>query len=186
MPKLPKGKVTVEITVPFTLRGRTEWVYVLGDFGVRAEGRRVIACPRKQTLDFGDIVPQTLPFYTGNITYHTTYVETEGVRGEKQIRIGGALARVTVDGRDAGVIAISPYCADLGFLDKGEHKIDITLFGTRYNGFGPVHNAHKKVNPIGGGWLTNGPGGWRTYDCPAWNDAYQLISAGILSCPTVY
>lgn len=187
LPKLPKGRVTVEITTPFTLRGRTEWVYVLGDFGVRVEGRRVIACPGKQTLDFGDITRQTLPFYTGNITYHTAYTETEGKTRTLQIpAFGGALARVSVDGRDAGVIAVSPYCADLGFLEKGEHRIDITLFGTRFNGFGPLHNMYSKDNPAHGGWLTRGPGSWRTYGCPAWNDAYQLNSAGILSCPTVY
>ncbi len=185
LPVIPKGKVTVEIITPFTLRGRTEWLYVLGDFGVRVEGKRVIACKRKEFLDYGNAVNQTLPFYTGNITYHTSFEEKEGKMRTLQIPfIGGALARVSVDGKDMGTVAISPYCIDLGFVEKGEHRVDITLFGTRYNGFGPLHNMHKRVP--GYTYMFGSPYSWRTYDSSLWDDSYHFVESGILACPTVY
>ncbi|MBR6766228.1 MAG: hypothetical protein IKM06_07065 [Clostridia bacterium] len=181
LPTLNKGKVVIEIEIPFFLRGRTEWCYVLGDFGVKVAGKNVTAIPRAARLAYGDAVHQTLPFYTGNITYHTSYVEKEesAVRTLQIPDIAGALARVSVDGKDLGVVAISPYCLSLGEMTKGEHKIDITVFGTRFNGFGPIHNNVKRY-PY---W---GPNSWRTYDSPMWNDCYILRPTGILNNPTVY
>lgn len=180
LPEIKKGNVTVEVEIPFGLRGRTEWCYLLGDFGVKVEGKYVTAIKKNKTLAFGDVVNQGLPFYTGNITYHSEYIEEIGKKRTLQVPdIGGALARVSVDGKDVGVIAIAPYCVDLGFMKKGKHKIDITLFGTRFNNFGPVHNNARNYTY----W---GPNSWRTYDGPLWTDAYKLRPAGILNNPTVY
>ncbi len=180
LPKIEKGEVEIEIEIPFGLRGRTEWCYILGDFGVKVEGKYVTAVERKEKLAFGNIVNQTLPFYTGNITYHTQYTEPEGGMRTLQVPdIGGALARVSVDGKDIGVIALAPYCISLGEMAKGKHNIDITVFGTRFNGFGAVHNNVKKYSY----W---GPNSWRTYDNPGWNDAYMLRPQGVLNNPTIY
>ncbi len=181
LPTLNPGKITVEIEMPFFLRSRTEWCYILGDFGVNVNGKFVTATKRAERLAFGNIVNQTLPFYTGNVTYHTSYYEAEGskIRTLQLPNIAGALARVRVDGKDLGVIAIEPYAISLGEMAKGEHKIDITLFGTRMNGFGPIHNNVKK-------YAWQGPPSWRTYDSPQWNDCYLLRPVGILNNPTVY
>ncbi len=180
LPEIKKGEVVIEVEIPFTLRGRTEWCYVLGDFGVRVAGKHVTAVERAKKLVFGDMTQQTLPFYTGNVTYHTSYVEPANTTRTLQIPdLGGALARVKVDGKDMGVIAISPFCISLGEMSKGNHEIDITLFGTRFNGFGPVHNNDKKYTY----W---GPNSWRTYDSPMWSDAYRLRPTGILTNPTIY
>ena len=67
---LQKGTNIVEATVPFTHRIGLEWCYLLGDFGVRIEGRAGVVTAPVRALSFGDIVPQGLPFYGGNITYH--------------------------------------------------------------------------------------------------------------------
>ena len=180
LPFISKGTVTVEVEIPFTLRGRTEWCYVLGDFGVRVAGKHVTATQKSKYLVYGDAVHQGLPFYTGNITYKTGYVEPCGSRRTLQIpNMGGVAARVRVDGRDVGLVAIAPYCVDLGEMEKGEHKIEITVYGHRFNGFGPVHNNVKR-------YLYWGPNSWRTYDSPGWNDAYLLKPTGILNNPTVY
>ncbi len=180
LPKLSAGKVTIEIETPFTLRSRTEWCYVLGDFGVKLTGKHVTCVKRAETLAYGDTVYQTLPFYTGNITYHIPYTEVKGNERTLQISdFGGALARVSVDGKDIGPVMISPYCISLGKLSKGEHMIDITVFGTRNNGFGPVHNNVNAFSYLG-------PNSWRTYDSPMWTDNYRLHPAGILNDPTVY
>ena len=87
--------------------------------------------------------------------------------------------RVSVDGVDKGIIATSPDCVMLGQMEKGVHKIDITVFGTRFNGFGAVHNNVKSYSY----W---GPNSWKTYDTPGWNDAYMLRPVGILNNPIIY
>lgn len=180
LPEIPAGEVTVEIEIPFGLRGRTEWCYILGDFGVKVEGKYVTCIERAEKINFGSVVNQTLPFYTGNITYHTEYFEEEGGSRTLQVSdIGGALARVKVDGKDKGVIAIAPCAVLLGEMEKGLHKIDITLFNTRFNNFGPVHNCVK-------GYSYWGPNSWKTYDSPGWNDAYMLRPVGILNNPIIY
>ena len=180
LPTLNPGKIEIEIEIPFFLRSRTEWCYVLGDFGVNVTGKFVTAVDRAKKLAFGDAVNQTLPFYTGNIIYHTGYTEVKTAKRTLQISdFGGALARVAVDGKDIGVVAISPYCIDLGEMEKGWHNIDITVFGTRFNNFGPVHNNFKNYTD----W---GPDSWQTYDSPMWTDAYRLRPTGILNNPTVY
>ena len=65
---LQKGTNIVEATVPFTHRIGLEWCYLLGDFGVRIEGRAGVVTAPVRALSFGNIVPQGLPFYGGNIT----------------------------------------------------------------------------------------------------------------------
>ena len=59
---LQKGTNIVEATVPFTHRIGLEWCYLLGDFGVRIEGRAGVVTAPVRALSFGDIVPQGLPF----------------------------------------------------------------------------------------------------------------------------
>lgn len=180
LPTLYPGEQVIEIETPFYLRSRTEWLYVLGDFGVKVSGKFVTAINRAPKIAFGDVVNQTLPFFTGNITYHTSYTETKTAERTLQIaQFGGALMRVKVDGIDKGVVAISPNAISLGTMEKGEHKIDITVFGTRFNGFGPVHNTRKVTED-------HGPGSWRTYDSPMWTDCYLLHPTGILNNPVVY
>ncbi len=180
LPTLSPGKQVIEVEIPFFLRSRTEWLYVLGDFGVKVSGKNVFAVEKAKKLAFGDAVHQTLPFYTGNITYSTSYTETEKTNRTLQIaQFSGALMRVKVDGKDLGVVAISPNAINLGVMEKGEHKIDITVFGTRYNGFGPVHNCINNFSY----W---GPNSWRTYDSPMWNDCYLLHPTGILNNPVIY
>ncbi len=180
LPVLPAGKVVIEVEIPFSLRGRTEWCYVLGDFGVKVQGKYVTACKRSDKIAYGDIVNQGLPFYTGNITYHTSFIEPVG--SERTIQLPtffGPVAKVSVDGKPEVPIAFAPNCASLGTLEKGKHTLDIKIFGNRYNGFGPVHNNRSQKYYLG-------PNSWRTYDSPLWSDQYKLRPIGVLSTPFIY
>ncbi len=180
LPNIPKGEVVVEIEIPFFLRGRSEWCYVLGDFGVKVENENVTAVPRVNALEFSSITNQTLPFYTGNITYHTTVnLESYGERTLQTKGFGGAAIKVSVDGIETGIIATAPYALPLGNLNKGEHKIDITVFGTRYNGFGPLHNANDNF-----GWW--GPESWRIHNTDMWTNNYNLHKSGLTEAPVIY
>lgn len=180
LPALKPGEIVVEVEIPFSLRSCTEWCYFLGNFGVQVQGKFVSVVPLPKTLAFGDAVPQGLPFYTGNITYHTSYIEPAGAERTLQLsRYAGALAKVCVDNREAGTAALAPYCVPLGFMEKGKHCLDITVFGTRVNGFGPVHNSVPDFPYLG-------PNAWRTHHSPLWSDVYQLHPTGLLSAPAIY
>ena len=180
LPVLQPGEIIIEVEIPFELRSCTEWCYFLGDFGVTVQGKFVTVTKKPEKLAFGDAVHQGLPFYTGNITYHTAYTEPIGAQRTLQIsQYAGALVKVSVDGNAPQIAALAPYCVSLGFMEKGEHSIDITVFGTRVNGFGPIHNNVPNYPYLG-------PNSWRTHHSPLWSDIYQLRCTGLLNAPTVY
>ena len=176
LPEIRKGENILEIDVPFGTRTNTEWCYILGNFGVEVNGRnkKLIALPEK--LAFGSILNQGLPFYGGNITYHLE-AESNGALQIEATNYKGTLISVAVDGAEKGKIVYPPYVLLADGLKPGSHKIDITLFGNRYNAFGPVHLCNDKES-----W--HGPGAWRSSGC-AWCYEYVLRTVGILNSPII-
>ncbi len=175
LPEIVKGENILEITLPFGKRTNTEWCYILGDFGVKVAGREKVITALPEKLGFGSIVSQGLPFYGGNVTYH---LEAEGENlSIEATRYKGALIGVSVDGENKGRIVYPPYCLEIEGLSAGAHKVDITLFGNRYNAFGPVHLTDVKHS-----W--HGPGAWRS-DEEGWSYEYVLRDVGILAHPII-
>ena len=95
-----------------------------------------------------------MPFYGGNITYKYKVNVTEGDYRLSCTMFRNPVLAVSVDGKDCGRIAFEPYSVELGHLTAGEHLIEITAFGHRYNSFGAIHN-----NDLGRKW--HGPDAWR-------------------------
>ena len=174
VPEIVKGENIIEITLPFGKTTNTEWCYLLGDFGVRQIGRTAVITPLPEKLAFDTITKQGLPFYGGNITYH---LEAEGSGMLiKAARYRGTLIGVCVDGEEKGKIVYPPYSLQIDGLSEGSHKVDITLFGNRYNGFGPVHLTDESRS-----W--HGPNAWR--DDNQWSYEYVLRDIGIKASPVI-
>ncbi len=173
--EIKKGENTLEITLPIGERTNTEWCYILGDFGVNVVGRAKTITALPEKLGFGSIINQGLPFYGGNVTYHLEAHGTD-LRIEAT-RYKGALISVAVDGEEKGKIVYPPYMLDVNGLADGEHKVDITLFGNRYNAFGPIHLTDVKHS-----W--HGPGAWRSNE-EEWSYEYVLRNIGILARPII-
>ncbi len=170
---LPKGSNVLEVSIPFANRIGLEWCYLLGDFGVRVEGARGVITAPVRELSFGDIVPQGLPFYGGNITYHLPVSV-----GEKGARIHlphyrGALVAVEKDGVRLGELTFAPYDLDVPQTET----LDLVLFGNRVNTFGAVHM-------VGDGDRFLHPGCWRSSG-DGWSEEYVLQQVGILSSPEI-
>lgn len=152
VPSLSAGAHRLTLTIAFTRRTELEWLYVLGDFGVTLDGWNATVTTPVRTLCWGDWTRQGLPFYTGNVTYRCL-IETRG--GALALRAPPApapLLAVTVDGRNAGRIAFSPYRLDLGFLSAGAHEVEITAFGQRHNTFESPYRkdgAGYELQPMG-------------------------------------
>jgi len=180
LPTIPAGEVTIEIEQPFSLRSCTEWCYLTGDFGVRLTGRYAAVTARAPRLAFGDAAAQTLPFYTGNITYHCFFDETDGTKERvlRTARFGGVLVSVRLDGGEEQLCPYPPYCVSLGTPSRGRHTVEVTVYGHRRNAFGPVHNCVP-------GYSYWGPQSWRTHGTPGWTDSYVLKPTGLLDAPEV-
>ena len=88
-------------------------------------------------------------------------------------QFAGTLMEVETDGKPAGLVCFAPYRISLGTLDAGPHRVSITLYGNRFNGFGTLHNADKDYK-----WY--GPDSYRT-DGSQYTDSYLVKPAGILS-----
>lgn len=175
IPPVKKGLNILTIEFPFGKRSNLEWCYLLGNFGVRVTGQRKVITPAPTELAFGDIVPQGLPFYSSNITYHIDF-EAEGSVRFIASQYSGALIKIVVDGEEKGKIVFPPYDLVLNGLAKGKHRLDLTLFGNRINTFGQVH----LVPPVKYDWY--GSNSWRTED-DQWAYEYQLKKVGLLASP---
>ena len=101
-----------------------------------------------------------------------------GVGAEVSAQVG-VIVGVSLDGKDMGRIAFSPFTLELKDVKKGKHDLTLTLFGSRYNTFSALHNlnADKKRIYIG-------PDYWRSEN-EAWDYGYHTRPMGILATPTI-
>lgn len=189
---LNKGINIIEVTLPIGVRTNTEWCYLLGDFNVKVEGCDKTVTSPTETIGFGSLVSQGMPFYGGNLTY-----ETEIETGDCDIDITanlyrGALLKVYVDGKDVGNIFMSPYTVKINGLKAGKHKIEFKYFGNLYNSFGALHNC-TETDIMQGTWC--GPSFWYSKNDNwaddvnikgNWTYGYMLKDTGILSSPVIH
>ena len=177
LPPIHKGENLLEIEYLFGKRTAVEWCYILGDFGVRVRGREVKITTRSEDLAFDSIVHQTLPFYSGCVSY---YLEAETRGGELEVTIPqyrGAVITASLDGGEPIPVAFSPYRVNFGTVPAGVHKIELKLYLTRVNSCGHIHNADDCVSyPSPGAWRTSGD---------SWCYEYRLKRNGILTSPQI-
>ncbi|MDC7286671.1 glycosyl hydrolase [Blautia schinkii] len=177
LPVISEGTHCLQVEIPYNSKVNVEAMFLLGDFSVQVQGRKQTLAVPKKTAAFADITRQGFPFYGGNITYRVPF-ESEG--GE--VRVQATMYRAPVmkaalDGKDKGYLVFSPYEINLGTLEKGSHTLELTVFGSRINTFGTLHNCDQKE-------IWYGPNAWRTTG-DQWAYEYQLKPAGILKAPVL-
>lgn len=176
LPALNAGVNELIVTLPFGRRTNPEWCYIVGEFGVRVQGRGKTIVPLQEKLAFDDIKDQGLPFYGGNITYHLPVRTTGGALEVRIPQYDGALTKAALNGASEHVV-YPPYRCRFDAVPAGEHTVDITLFGNRDHAFGPVHLADKAET-----WI--GPNAWRSEgDC--WTYEYRFSPLGVMSSPQI-
>jgi len=175
IPVLHGGMNEIIVSIPFGEKTNVEWCYLLGKFGVSVTGRKKRITVMPEELVYGDLTRQGLPFYTGNTTYKIRVACNAGRLHISLPHYKGALTKIRLDSREAGHIVFAPYCLDCGMVEAGEHIIEITVFGNRFNAFGALHNADLTE-------LWHGPNIWRTSGAK-WSYEYRLKESGILTGP---
>lgn len=179
LPEIGVGTHHIEVTKPLAPRTYTENCFLLGDFNVKLEGCEKTLLPMTETIGFGDIVSQGMPFYGGNLKY---YVDIEVPEDGCAVNVHtsfyrGALVSVNIDGGAEVKSVFAPYNACFEGVSKGKHTVELTLFGNRYNSFSGIHNANRDHKWFGRIiWEMQGDS--FTYQ-------YQLAETGIISSPVI-
>jgi hypothetical protein len=177
LPALTVGCHELVLRLPFHRKTEVEWCYLLGDFGVKAAGRKARITAPVRELAFGDWTGQGLPFYTGNVVYHCRYTHDTGDEAIHVPHFKAALLTVSVNGSEAQSLAFAPHRAELERLRAGENMLDITAYGHRFNAFGCVHYVdafNQRISP--NHWHSSGV---------EWAYEYQLKPMGIMAAPLI-
>ena len=177
LPALRKGTNELIVRAPIGKRLSLENYFLLGEFGVRTVGYTASVTTLPERLHFGDLASQGLPFYGAAVTYKTEFE----LDGEHDIAVRceyfkGTVVGVKLDGRDMGRIAISPYKVFCNGVAAGRHTLELTLYVSRVNCFGGLHNC--AFYP----WI--GPAYWYSEDTD-WSYEYILKDTGILKSPII-
>ena len=179
LPDFASGEHEIVVKMPFGARTNVENLFVLGDFGTKVQGAYVTITKKPEKLGFGNVPTQGLSFYSSNVTYKCPINVCED---DCSVKVHcnfyrGALIKVFVDGKDAGNIVFSPYDLVIDNVSKGEHLVELKLFGNRYNSFAALHNTNRSAT-----W--SGPSLWRTRGDSFALD-YQLCEFGIITSPII-
>ena len=175
LPAINPGANTLLVRLPFGHTSNTEWMYILGNFGVKLQNNRSVITNLPDKISFSAITKQGMPFYGGNITYNIPFECKNEAKFTVKNYFGG-LVTINIDGERIGRIIYPPYEITADNLSSGKHIANITLFGNRDNCFGPVHRT------IQNGWIS--PDAWRT-EGDKWSYDYQLKEIGILEKPEI-
>ncbi|OCF32064.1 glycoside hydrolase family 2 [Kwoniella heveanensis BCC8398] len=179
LPSITKGQHTLELEYDYGMLTALERVYVLGGFGVDVRGRTATIVPLDLgDIEFGDVTRQSLPFYSGNLTYHTTlHSDGKTPLALRVAHFAGPAVSIDLNAKRVGLLVHEPYATELGVLPAGEHRVDFTVYGNRHNSFGAIHLVANKTN-----WLN--ADSWRS-DFDWWSEEYVLGQVGILNAPRV-
>ena len=178
LPEIRAGENVLTLDIPFGKRTNVEWIYVLGQFGVRLCGCDATLVPQQKKLGFGDVTAQGMPFYGANITYSMKVEMPEA--GALQIHAPyyrGSLIGVSLDGKREGSIVLPPYTCVIENVSAGEHTLELTVFGNRHNSFAALHLIDSSQR-----WF--GPAAWRT-EGDDWCYEYRVKPFGILKSPVI-
>jgi len=126
---------------PMTIFHELEPAYLLGDFQVQAAAAGFVLAPAKP-LDIGPWDRQGHPFYAAGASYGEEF-DLPHLSGRYRVSLGawyGSVARVTVNGKEAGYVGWQPWeCEVTDLLKPGSNTIEVTVIGTLKNTLGPHH-----------------------------------------------
>ncbi len=144
---------------PFTLQHELESAYLLGDFAVRPAASGFVLTAA-QAMRPGAWNEQGCPFYAAGVRYQQTFeIDTAG-QDRFVVGLGkwlGSVARVRVNGQQAGTIGYAPWQCDVsGLLRNGANTVEVVAVGTLKNTLGP-HHGNPSLGTAWPGMFQKGP-----------------------------
>jgi len=126
------------IARPFTVHHELEPVYILGNFGVKAEAAGWSIVPTA-SLTTGTWKSQGLPFFGDRVEYSRHFMlKTSRAAVVRLGRWWGTTAEVRVNGKSAGALVSRPWEVNIApLLKDGDNEIEVVIYGSLKNVFGP-------------------------------------------------
>jgi len=142
----------------FSIYHELEAAYLLGTFQLKPTRKGFVISPATD-LQMGAWNEQGMPFYSQGVSYLRRFnVQTPS--SGYVVRLGawyGSVAKVRVNGREAGYITSPPWSLDVSQLVKaGSNEVEVIAIGTLKNTLGPHHGKPG----LGTAWpamFTKGP-----------------------------
>ena len=177
---IQKGRNTVTYKTLFRRTTNIESVYLIGDFGVRLDGRRKTIDRRAEKIGFKNLCEYNMPFYTGCVTYKipNPWIAVPEDANKILLKIDGyrgSLVKVAPIGAKQScreeIAAWDPYEADITEWVKAGFDIGVTLVCSRRNVFGPLHLIPAEHGLYGPDHFT--------LSGEHWSDEYAFINSSI-------
>lgn len=173
-----KGENELILQTNYEQESGLEALYFTGNFGFYWNGITPVISKLPDHLKLGNWVNQGFACYTGSMTYKTEF-NADKKSGRVFIEIPswkGALAKVRINGHDAGKLPWPPYEVDAtDYIRDGNNSLEIEIVGTRRNLLGPLHLTNKY--PI---WT--GPEQFIS-EGAEWTDEYISLPYGLMEPP---
>jgi hypothetical protein len=126
---------------PFTIFHEIEAAYILGDFALLPAARGFTIVPASD-LRLGAWNLQGYPFYAQGMAYVQKF-RLDSPSGQYRVLLPkwyGSVAKVAVNGKEAGFITSPPWQREItNLVQAGENTIEIVAVGTLKNTLGPHH-----------------------------------------------
>lgn len=179
LPAIRKGENVIEVKMPFGKDSEIENYFVLGEFRVRLEGIHKTIYETSDRIGFGDVTAQGMPFYGGSLIYRMDVEVPENEGMEITLNsFAGPVVEVLLDGASKGRIAFSPYRVSMEAVPPGVHRLELVLYGNRYNSFAPLHTVSFEEVFVGPEWWAFSLG-----EPCAFKYEYELRRFGIIGSP---
>lgn len=168
-------------------------IYIVGDFGVYNKGNFIqldknairytenfIIDSLPDKINISNIEKDGFPFFSGSITFKSNfnisdvgYFINPTVKNLKDIVI-------RINDKQIQLPPYSPYKCDISsYLIKGNNSIEVTVFSTHRNVFGPHHIPIGEVENVKSKHFYSIPCAWNLFSEVPWHNDYCIAEFGV-------
>ncbi len=182
-----KNKLTFDVEI--------EAMYLVGDFGVRAdgvfeeipnkasffEGGFVLTAPA-EAITLKNIEKQGYLFFSGELTVEKTLTLAAGDTDRTLVfeKSGINAIRVSVNGKAIDTVMWAPYVVDLSaYLQAGENTVTLTLVNNLRNLLGPHHYAGGELLAVAPAHFYNEACIWNGYGGGYFTEKYSFVHTSL-------
>ena len=168
-----------------------ENTYLIGDFAIKTDGKftdgercstvydgSFTLTVQSGTVPSGNVVHGGFPFYCGPMSLKFTYTCSAG--DPTHLRLDGrfAVARIRVNGKDAGEMMFSRTLELAGQLIEGDNVIEVTITNSMRNLMGPHHRPDPEPHVVYPNLLSY-EGEWNGRECEGYLPTYAFVKFGL-------
>ena len=191
---LKKSRIFESEKNKLTFQTEIEPMYLVGDFGVKAEGK-FEPIPNKafyfegdfalteapKTLTLKEIEKQGLLFFSGEVTLSKTVTLDGSPCCLKFDKKGINAIRVKVNGKDVRTVMWTPFEVDISdYVVAGENEIELTLVNNLRNLMGPHHHAAGELLAVAPPHFFDEGCIWNNYCGGYYTPKYSFVETGLI------